>query len=648
MVRDLARADILNDQGRTDEARAIYTRLAQARADRRQTARRANLRLAQQSLAAKDFAAAERYVQLASAAGAAADIQARARYLGASIAYRREVAAAESELDGVDALVSAGRHDEAVLAAQTLLQRQCPYPPDFPARVKTRIAQIYRAKGDFAQARAMALEARASAQTPNISQGATRLVGEIDAAALVFELRGVITRANELMAAGNPAGAAALLEPVVARPDLPAEIEPTARLRLARAYSESGRFDQAIAVIEPLRTRGALDAEGQAAASRIYLARAGSLQDRRSYAEAEAGYRDVLSWAPPVEPEVRDEARLGLARSLARQGNRQAAAEQVALVRTDPATPRLRERADELLADIQGDIPLNRLVGNIEAGLAYDTNVPTLVSAMDDDGDDVGFPRDQRFDDVHASVAARLQYHHQLGAGDSYLDMSVAALRTFQFDFSELDRSRIDVRVGPAIALPDGSTRLLLGAVYGVEWRGTRFRSSEPGIYAGIRTDLGPNLSGSATYTVGWHNDYREVRDAVDHTLDAQLRFDPGGTDTFRFNLKAVREGAKDATYRTWRLRGGADWTHRWESRSNTTPYLELGGFVERVNYDTVVGDPKRRDTKLRFDAEGGIEISRRWRAGVNYSFYDINSNLPERDRLSGHQVGVKVRYAWN
>ena len=187
---------MLYDEGRREEAAAIYRKLAGARPDRRQTARRAQLRLAQVALAARDFAAAENSVQLALAGRAPADIQSRAQRLRTQIAYRRQIAAAETELEQVDALVTAGNLDAATGATQRLLVRACPYPPDYPARVKTRLARIYRAKGDFATARATALDAQASAQTPGIRQGTQELIAEIDAAALAAQLRGTITQAN--------------------------------------------------------------------------------------------------------------------------------------------------------------------------------------------------------------------------------------------------------------------------------------------------------------------------------------------------------------------------------------------------------------------------------------------------------------------
>ena len=383
--------------------------------------------------------------------------------------------------------------------------------------------------------------------------------------------------------------------------------------------------------------------------SRIRLARANNLQARGLYPQSGAAYRQLLASDPPVVPEVRDSARLGLARALERQGDRTGALEQVALVRADPASPRLLERADSLLSDIQGGVPMNRLVGYVETGIAYETNVPTRVSAVEDDSDDqLGFPGNQRFEDWHGRIEARLQYRHQLSDDGDYLDLSAAGLRTFQFDLTELDRSRVELRAGPVLASAGGSTEFLLGGEFDVEWRGSNFRSSEPGLYVGIRQRLGIRSSATATYTIGWHNDYVDQRDGVHHSVELALRHEASDADVLRAVVRGTREGAELDRYRNWRLRGGLSWTHRWPASGRIEPFLELGGDAERVFYDGLTSGIERRDWRLRANAEAGVDIGRNWRASANYGFYDINSNVPNSRRLPNHQVGLNLRFSWN
>lgn len=823
---EIARADLLAKQGRRGEAAAIYRRYVALPPDHRQTARRAQLRLAQVEINNKNFTAAENLVAQATGEGATPDLVARGRQMNTLIAWRRASAAAEQDLEALNPLIAAKRYDDALQAGRILLQRACPYPVDFPARVKARIAQIYRATDNFPAAKAMAVNARDSATTSKIRSGTVKLIAEInaaafaaglraqigqanalaaadnrngaiailrplvarsdipadiatqarlrlahayranddfpaartmalaaqarattaetrqsasallaeiDAAALAASLRAEIDRANGLIEANNPTGAIAILqpvadrpdappqianrarlrlahalalsgrydeatglarqmlasgaldaegraqalgvemsaqiakanafltagqpgdaiavlEPVVARTDLPPQVGITARLRLARAYAQAARYDDARNLLEPLRAGGALDGPAYGAASHIYLARAAAMQAKGDYAGADPAYRELLAWNPPIEGAVRDNARLGLARSLDRMGQRRAAREQVLLVRADPADPELRARAVALLADIDGDIPPDRLVGHIEVGTGYDSNVPTLVTAQDTTDDTLGFPANQKFGDAHIEVSGQLQYRKTLGGGDSTLDFSLAALRTFQFDLTQLDRTRIEASAGPAIAIGGGgSTRVLLGVTGSIEWRGGHFRSSEPGLYAGIRTDLGNRLSLTAVYTLGFHNDYRDERDGTDHQFDALFRYDPSDADVVHFDLRATREGGHVAQFRNWRGLAGADWTHRWHSGERVVPFVTLAGSAERVVFDgqTTAGIA-RRDWKLNAEAEAGVEIDRRWRASVHYAFHDINSNVPDRNRRPDHQVGLALRYLWN
>lgn len=649
LVREIARADLLYDDGRRDEAAAIYRKLAEARPDRRRTARRANLKLAQAAIAAGDLAMAESYVAQASGAGMPPDLRARAQRLRAAIGHRRGVDASDLALERVDALVEARQFDAAISETEALLVRPCPFPVDYRSRVKIRQANIYRARGEFAEARARALDARARATTEKGRERVAVLMAEIDAAERAAELRVTIERGNAALAAGDPSTAIAIFEPMLQLSPLPGDLDNTVRLRLARAYSQAGQHDAAIAVLGPLlASPGPLSAEDQEAAARIHLARADHLQENGRLDDAATAYRQLAEWQPPLTAEIRDSGRLGLARVLARRGDSKGALEQATLVREAATTPRLVERADNLLADIQDEPPLNRLVGYVQVGVAYDSNAPTLVSSLRDDDDDVDFPADRRFDDVHASLAARLEYRHQLGQGSDYIDAVLSGLRTVQLDLPQLDRTRIELQAGPVLALSDG-TRIEFGGQFEAEWRGDRFRSSEPGAYVGLSHDLSDRLSASAVYAIGWHNDYRNERDGTDHSLDTRLRFDIGEGDVLSVTMRADREGAELKRFRNWGLLGGLALRHRWHSEGRIVPFIEAGGEVERVIFDglTTAGE-KRRDWKVRMTAAVGADIDRAWRARLHYSFFDLSSNVPGRSRLADHQVGLSLRYTWN
>lgn len=653
VVRDMARADIAYDENRRDEATSIYRRLAETPADRRQTARRANLKLAQAALSAGDFNQAEAYLAKASGSGALPDLRARAVSVRTAIANRRELAADEAALDAIDPLVAGNRFDEALQATNALLSRSCPNPPDYAARVKVRLAQVYRAKGDLTTARNTAVIAQSSATTPRVRERATVLIGQIEQAVVEAQLAASVDQANALLQAGNAPAAIAILMPLANRADLAPELQRSVRLRLARAYVQTRRFDEAAALVQPMLAAdggaASLSPEDYETVARIYLAQANDRQARRDLPGASQVYRQIVGWTPPVSAEIRDSARLGLARVLAQQGDRAGALEQIALVRESASSPRLLERANSLLAGLQDDAPLDRLYGYVESGLAYDTNVPTLVSAVrDDQDDDVDFPTDRRFDDAQANISGRLQYRHQLGSSGNYVELLAAGLRTFQFDLPKLDRTRLEFRAGPVFALPGGTTDILAGGEFTIEWRGGKFRYSEPGVYVGVRHDLGDRLTATAIYTLARHNDYRDEQDGTDHSLETAFRYDLNDADRLTARLRAKRQGARVKDSRNTGLLAGLGYRHRWQSDGRIVPFVDASGEVERIRFDGLTELQKRRDWKVRLQTGVGAEIDSRWRARLGYAFYDISSNVDSRDRLADHQINFAIRYSWN
>ncbi len=654
LVRDMARADQLYDSGARDQAEQIYIRLSQARPDRRQTANRAKLKLAQSAISRSDYARAEALVTEATGQGTLPDLQARGQRLRAQIGERRQMGAAEAALEAVDGLVTSQRFDEAVLQTQSLLRRPCPYPDDYPARVKIRLAQVYRAKGDFASAQATAADAVASAATPRVRDRANEVAVEIGNAARRNAQLDIVTQADARLAAGDANGAIAVLQPLVASQQMDPQVEPSARLRLARAYSRAERHGEAIAVLEPLVAPGTpmsatLEPADYESIGRIYLARGSQLQASGSLAESAAVYQQVLSWNPPVAPEVRDSARLSLARVLDRQGDKAGALAQIELVRTGNPNPQTLQRANNLLADIQDGAPLNRPYGYVQAGVAYDSNAPTRIAAVNDADEDVPFPVNQRFDDIHVNLAGRLQYRHQFGQSADYLDIDTYAQRTLQFDLPQLDRTRLGVRAGPVFALPGGATQLRFGGQFDIEWRGDRFRSSEAGGYVGIRHELTNTLSAAATYSLAWHNDVRPERDALHHSLDLEFRAKLSDADVLTFDFRVQREGGKIERVRNWGLRGGANFRHRFHTEAAFVPFVEAGVEAERLIFDGAeTNGQMRRDWKYSLEGAVGADIARNWRVWLHYSYFDIDSNVATRDRLGNHQAGVNLRYSWN
>jgi hypothetical protein len=663
LVREMARADQLYDNGQRDAAEDIYRRLAQTRPDRHQTARRAKLKLAQAALSRRDLATALGLAREANDRRALPELRKRAQRLLQRIEYAQGVEASEVALDDVNALISANRLDEAIVAAERLSSRPCPYSADFPSRVQLRLAQSHRAKGDFASARKAAAAGLALATTAKARERASAVIGEIEAAAYAGQLRQTVDQAMALIDAGNAQGAVTVLEPMLAaQTPPPPDVEASIRLRLARAYGRLRQYDRASEVLRPLlspggdarireqatRAAAGIDAAEYETVARAIVARGAALQAQGDFAAAARSYEEVLAWHPPPPPQVRDAARLGLARARARLGSRSAAIEQIELVKASNTNLRLIERANDLLADIENDAPLDRLTGFVQFGIAYDSNAPTVVSALRAQDDDVPFPRDRRFDDGQANLSARLQYRTAIG-DRAYWEVSAAGRRTVQFDLSSLDRTLIGLRTGPAFALGNGNVQLQFGGRFDAEWRSGAFRSSEPGGYVGLRWTLADSLSASASYTLAWHNDYRNEFDGLYHSLELKVRRTVGHADVVTFRARAEREGADDPEASNWAFLGGAAWRHRWKSDGAVSPFLEFGAEGERLVFDRPAPlENRRRDWKVNLEARAGVDLDDTWQIGLGYAFLDISSNEHARDRLANHRLELTVRYTWD
>lgn len=182
---------------------------------------------------------------------------------------------------------------------------------------------------------------------PQVRIGDARALPLLEAAhaAAPTDLTRVLRLARTLVALDRPHDAMALLEPVIARADAPAE----ALALYGHSASQLGRLDIAIAA---LRRAAALDATGDGALAGA-LRRAGQIDEALGVALAalarDPGERAALSTAAKILAGRGEMARLGeLCRALRQRGSRNGFAlayEAVAAVATgDPALGRLIDR----------------------------------------------------------------------------------------------------------------------------------------------------------------------------------------------------------------------------------------------------------------------------------------------------------------
>ena len=302
-------ADALRRDGREEEAIALYRKVFNAPSDRRQSRRRAALRLAQYEIRQDNFDAAQEFVAVATAPGATSSITSQAEYLEQVIAYEREETQAQNRLETVDAMRRAGApKDQLISGYEAILSLECPYPDNLKFRAQMRIADVYASEGEFIVARQALDEAQ-----EQIPAGLIASPRGQEYLAAIAQRRVDLAAEENLFAADklgddDYAAAVRLHKEVLASSPAPSDkVLTRARYSLVSLYAASGDFDEARAMIDSIAASTASDDES----SRTYLmekaidlnareriAQASALRETDRPAERQL-LTSILSMAPP-------------------------------------------------------------------------------------------------------------------------------------------------------------------------------------------------------------------------------------------------------------------------------------------------------------------------------------------------------------
>lgn len=653
-------ADIMRRAGRREEADTIYTRLLTTPADRRQTARRAALRLSQSALTRDDYAVARDFAARAAAKGANADIAAQASYLVKRIDYAQTVAARGAAYDAVSARRIAGEPAAELLPAyDALLAAPCPYAEDYHARIHLQIADVKAESGDVDGARASLGDAAREAtsladpaRTTRIRERAAQAERDIDASLLIRE--------GDALADADPAdtvGAEARYRQVLAMTPPPSVSRLiSAHFGLSNIATDRGNFAAARAELDTAKSLATPEQMPRVdqkfaqlaqreidytARGRIDIAQTGS---RTHPTESLAMLDAVIAQQPAPSPAVIQSAQLTQADILRRERFYVKARSIVQTVTAAPQNERLTERANAVLARIEADNPKQSLHGSIVTGISYDTNAPALVNSLRTEVDDDGYPNNQRFDDTSALVRAQIDHRVRLNENGDQWRTRFTGLQTAQFKLDRINRSVLDVETGPYFNLPAARLTLGIVAIAAGEWRSGDFVQSNFGGGINLEKRLAGQMVLGAAYELTKRSDRRAGLDGTSHNGRLWLRDTVGLGQTLRGEAVILRRDVDNPALDTWRYGASLAYSYEWGDRDTVGYTVSVEPGYQFIDYRRFAGFD-RHDERITADVEAGATFRRQWYAGLIYQLNDVNSNTLSGERLANHRFGIRFGY---
>ncbi|AUW57649.1 hypothetical protein C1T17_05560 [Sphingobium sp. SCG-1] len=660
LARAMWDADGMRRAGKRDAADAVYTRLLNTPADRRETARRAALRLSQSALTRGDYAAARSFAARAGAKGASAEIATQASQLDRRISYAQTMNARGDAYEALSARRAAGSaSDELIAAYNGLLEEPCPYPDDFHPRLRLQIADILAERGDIDGARASLSQAAREAPAIEDPDKAARIreraaYAERDIAA------SITLKQADALADADPAdtvGAEAQYRQVLATnppPSISRLI--SAHFGLSNLAADKGDFATARAELETAKAMAKpeqiqrVDEKfaqlGQREIDHKARARIETAQtDSRMAPQASLATLDeVIAQQPAPSPQVIQSAQLTQADILRRERYYAKSKSIAQGVVAAPQNPRITERANAILARVEADNPKQSLHGAVVAGVSYDTNAPALVNSLRNEVDDDGYPNNQRFDDGSAIVRAVLDHRLRLNDNGDQWRTRFTGTQTAQFSLKRINRTLAEIETGPLFNLP--GARMTLG-VYGIantERRSGDFVQANYGAGINFEKQLQGEMLLGGSYELTHRNDRRVGLDGTIHYGRLWVRDEVALGHTLRPELTLQRRDVDDPTLDSWRYGGSLAYSYQWGDRDVLGYNFAVEPGYTKIDYRRVAGF-RRSDERITADVEASVTIRRQWEIALLYQLNSVESNVPANDRLANHRFGI--RFGW-
>lgn len=650
------KADDLRRENRDSEAAEIYRELTQTPPDKRQTARKSTLRLAQYELANNRFDAARKLVESATRRGANPAILREGAYILKRIDYDLAIATAEGRLSEVEMKRANSEVPLSLLPEyQALLTIACPYPDDFRLEVHERMAMIHSDAGNFDMARQEL--ATADAELQNFT-GARRLVlrDKLSVRRVDLEARALISGVANLPEAEKRAVYDRIL---VMKPAPGEQLLIRANLLAADSHMREKDFARASERIEAA-SRFSSDATATAAA-RIDRSRSKLAREQADYLfrvqlkqidavrskspdKSIAQYRTLIGAYPSAD--AIDQAKLALADALRQEryyAESRSIVESVAAAPTNPKTPDQVARMQDRLAKSSPD---QLIRGQIRVASYYDTNAPTLATELREEQDDIVYPLNQKFDDGVLDLDGRLKYSKRISDSYDYWETELHARKTAQFNLAPIDRAIFDITTGPVFNLPSSRATLRVAGLFRWESRGGDFlRSNYGGLLEGTKR-FSRNVDARLLLSAVRNNDTRPVLDGTYLTargsVDVKISENVSVTPT----ISVERRNVRSATLDNSRISVGATYSILLPSETRRKG-IDLAARHQWVRYDRITGIPDRNDSRVEASATAWIELSPKSRVFAEYRYNNPNSNYINFERIANNRVGVGIIFSF-
>lgn len=404
-----------------------------------------------------------------------------------------------------------------------------------------------------------------------------------------------------LMGSPPPAPSLPSAEPVLGPPAAPAqEAELTAAqvFALAARYREQGRIADAEALLHALT--GDRDPHVRAEA-RFRLGQ--SLMARGDHQGAVDAFAALLEEQPDAQP-----VRLELARALALQGNRAAAARQLRRAQTGGLPEDVQRLVDRFAAVLRSSRPWG---GGLELGIAPDTNINQATSATTIDFQGIPLVIDP---EGRATSGVGLTL-----AGDAYVRVPVAGANLVSrvagqanlYGKQRFTDIALTVSSGPEIQ--QGQAIVRPAATYSYRAFGGSTYSQGPGASLDLLTPLSRTAQASFTAFVA-KLDYRIAeQDGTQFSASARIEHALSPRLYARLEATGLRHNARAAAYSTTSYGGGALLSR---DAGAFTVFARAGYLRTKADAPFAIFAAARRDDRV--DLSAGLSWNRWNIAGLS------------------------------
>lgn len=652
------KADDLRRAGRGEEAASIYRKLVSTPRDKRQTARKAQLRLAQYELSNNRFDAARELLEAASRPGANDSIRREAEYIGKRIDYDIAVSAAELKFSQLEMKRRTADDATPLLPEyEALLALPCPYPNDYRFELFDRMASINQDAGNFAAAKEQL--ARSNAELANISgqrlgalrEKLTQRNADLEARTAFASAEGNADEAKkrqiyDLVLASIPAPSS--------------QLKVRAHLLAADSYMRERNFSAAAERIEKaaqIPTNEVTPGSIRIDRARAKLAERKADHEFRERLQKINAVRSIDSRAAiPLYRALIDQnshapalplAKLALADAMRQARYYRESRSILAELSQQQNPPNLNESIARLQQNLEKNSPDSSLRAQVRIAGYYDTNAPTLATELREEEDGIAYPLNRKFDDGVIDLDARVAHSARISSAYHYWDTELHARKTEQFNLSPIDRLVLDVNSGPRFNLPDQAAQLRVAGLFRWESRGGDFLRSNYGGTVALEKRVSRSVDAEVVFTAIHNNDTRDFLDGTFLTLRGSIDFKVDRKQRLSPLLILERRETRVSRFDNSRLSIGGSYSRQW-GEEGLRKGVDLDVRYQWVRYDRDPGVLPRNDRRFQAGITGWTELTPKIRAFAEFRHNNPGSNYANLERLANDRIGAGLIFTFD